>query len=153
DDWKVLGDLRAHVGRLLDARAQLVDRARELVALVLDLAADVLGAGVGRHQLFRASVVCLASWIAWRGTGGLPFSKRDFASRASKPTTRKRTTATINRESQRSRKVASPAAAVANRKPIAYRPTTAAPPASTAPIPSAAIFSLISSWASSSSRR
>src|SRR5512144_3190773 len=70
-DRQVAGEVRADVGRLLDLGTEGFDGARQLVALLLDLALDVSGrAVVGGHQLFSTSVVCFASAIACLGTGG-----------------------------------------------------------------------------------
>src|SRR5947199_906111 len=68
--------LAADVGRFAQLLAQLVDGARELLALRAQLAADLLRCACRRHQCFNASVVSLASRIACSGTGGVPLDRK-----------------------------------------------------------------------------
>src|SRR5688500_6718568 len=141
-------ELRGHVCCL----AELVDRGCELLALSLDLAADVVG-GAWHHSLLIAVLVNLASRIACCGTGGEPFLIDRLPSSPSTATSTKRKSVTISSASHVSRNVASPAAIVASRKPRPKTAKTAAAIVSPIPTPSAASFCLTSRAASSSSSR
>ena len=111
-----------HVGRL---PPELVDRGRELLALLLDLAADVF-CRAWHHSLLDRGRGQLGLLIACCGTGGVPFLIDLTPSSPSTATSTKRKSVTISSASQVARKVASPAAIVAKRNPKAKTAKTAA---------------------------
>ena len=120
DDRQLRAQLGADVGRLGDSVAKRVDGAGQLLALGLDLQADLFGAAaVTGHCSSTRSVVSFASWIACSGTGGVPFLILALPRGRGWPRRAKRPRVTMRRASHQGRKVASPAATVANRKPSA----------------------------------
>src|SRR3954452_19917157 len=149
DERQFCPQLAGDVGRLAERGAELLHGLRELLALGFEVAADLLGCALHGHQLLIASVVSLASSIACSGTGGEPFLIEPRPMKASTPARRPRNAVTIRRESHQSRKVASTAAAVANRKPSMKTAKRAAPTTRPMPTPSAVTFFFSSRTASS----
>src|SRR5205085_5831742 len=153
DERELRLQLAADVRCLAELAAQLLDSSGQLLALGVELAADLLRRARRRHQRFNASVVSLASRIACSGTGGVPFLILPSASIPSRPATASSPTVTIRSASHVERNVASAAAIVAKAKPRPKIPRTAAPTAIPIPIPSATTFFFSSRAASSISRR
>src|SRR5205823_10703309 len=154
DQREPLLDLARDVSDVPDLPAQVLDRARELLALGLDLALYLLRcASVRRHQLFRAPVVSFASRIACSGTGGEPRLISRSPASVSAPASPRSRAVTRSSASQVAKNVSRAAASARNAKPSPMSTNRAAPATRPRPMPSAATLRLSSSCASSSSSR
>src|SRR3954469_15026938 len=85
----VAAQVPAPVGRQLDLAAQPVDRADEMLAVLLDRLPDLLraaaGARAGGHDEDSSSLVLRASSMAICGVGGEPFLNRRKANIPARP--------------------------------------------------------------------
>src|SRR4051794_29204290 len=159
DERQVSRELAAHVGRLAELRAERLDSAGELLALVPDLVAQD-GRGVDRrlvggsraHGWRSASVGSFASSIACSGTG-VPARSRLTPIMTSTAATIASAPPTIRSAAHIGSAVAIPAAADANMKPSPKSARTAPPTASAIPTENVASFCLSSRAARRASRR